>query len=45
MRTREQIEDDAKFHSKGMPGIPAVTYMLKIVVEILLDIREATTKS
>jgi hypothetical protein len=45
MRTREQIEGDAKFHSKGMPGISTVTYMLKIVVEVLLDIREEVKKS
>jgi hypothetical protein len=40
MRTREEIQEHAKSINGAMPGIPNVTRMLAIVVEVLLDIRE-----
>jgi hypothetical protein len=43
MRTREEISEQAKALNGTFPGIPNITRMLAIVVELLLDIREAKT--
>lgn len=40
MRTREEIQEHAKSLNGTMPGIPNVTRMLALVVELLLDIRD-----
>ena len=40
MRSRKEIQEHAKSLSGMMPGIPSVTRMLAIVVELLLDIRD-----
>jgi hypothetical protein len=40
MRTREEIQEHAKSLNGMTPGIPNVTRMLALVVELLLDIRD-----
>ena len=40
MRSREEIQEHAKSLNGMMPGVPNVTRMLAIVVELLLDIRD-----
>ena len=40
MRTREQIQEHAKSINGTMPGIPSMTRMLAVVLEVLLDIRD-----
>jgi hypothetical protein len=40
MRTRQEIQEHVKSLNGSMPGIPNVTRMLAIVVELLLDIRD-----
>jgi hypothetical protein len=44
MKTREEIKEQAKSINGTMPGIPNITKMLYLVLEVLLDIREATVK-
>lgn len=47
MKTREEIKEQAKDIRGSIPGIPNITQMLYLMLEVLLDIREAvvTNKS
>jgi hypothetical protein len=41
MRTREEIKTQANKINGILPGIPSVSKMLALILEVLLDIREA----
>jgi hypothetical protein len=41
MRTSEEINKEAKAINGSFPGIPSIARMLALVVEVLLDIRDA----
>jgi hypothetical protein len=43
MKTREEIKEQAKSINGLAPGINGPTRMLYLVLEVLLDIREAVT--
>ncbi len=40
MRTHSEVAEQAKSINCTIPGIPSVTRMLALVLEVLLDIRE-----
>jgi hypothetical protein len=40
MKTREEIMERAQSVNGTMPGIPNVTRMLALVLEVMLDIRD-----
>ena len=44
MKTREEIKERAMKINGTFPGIGGATNMLYLVLEVLLDIREAVTK-
>jgi hypothetical protein len=44
MKTREEIKEQARGIGGTMPGIPNITRMLALMLEVLLDIRDSVTE-